>query len=103
MICYHTKSGGEIKNMFEFIDFFAQWCGPCHAMAPIIEEFEKLYEGKIKFSKVDVDTNQELAGKYGVMSIPTYIILRGGTEAERKIGAMTRDSLRNWLDSVLAK
>ncbi|OGC50553.1 thioredoxin [candidate division WWE3 bacterium RIFCSPHIGHO2_01_FULL_40_23] len=89
--------------MFEFIDFFADWCGPCHAMKPIIEEAEKLYAGKIKFSKIDVDTNGEAAGKYGVMSIPTYVILKDEKEIDRKIGAMTRDMFKNWLDSVLAK
>ena len=53
--------------MLEFIDFFAEWCGPCHAMKPIIEEFEKIYSTKIKFSKIDVDQNQEMASKqFGV-------------------------------------
>lgn len=89
--------------MFEFVDFFAEWCGPCHAMKPLIEEFEKAYEGKFKFSKYDVDANSEIASKYGVMSIPTYIILKDGNEVDRKIGAMTRESMKNWLDSTLAK
>ncbi|MEK7595599.1 MAG: thioredoxin [Patescibacteria group bacterium] len=87
--------------MIEFIDFYAEWCGPCHAMKPIIDEFEKVYSGKVKFSKVDVDKNQDLAGKYGVMSIPTYVIQKDAKEVDRKIGAVTKDKLKTWLDSQL--
>lgn len=89
--------------MYEFIDFFAEWCGPCHAMKPIIEEVEKEYAGKLKFSKLDVETNQDMAQKYGVMSIPTYLITKDGNEIDRKIGAMSKEALKKWLDSTVSK
>ena len=89
--------------MIEVIDFWAGWCGPCHAMHPIVEEAEKAYDGKIKFTKVNVDEGAEMAGKHGIMSIPTYLALKDGVEVERKIGAMTRDSFFKWLDLILTK
>lgn len=85
------------KTMYEFLDFYADWCGPCHAMHPIIEEAEKEFLGKVKFSKIDIDKNQTLAEKYGVMSIPTYIIVKDGVEVERKVGMMLKDSLKKWI------
>ena len=64
--------------MIEFLDFFAEWCGPCQAMTPIVEEVEKEYEGKISFKKVDVEEQEQLAKQYGIMSIPTFVILKDG-------------------------
>lgn len=87
--------------MFQMIDFYADWCGPCKAMKPIFEEVEKDYAGKIEFKKVDVDADGASAGQYGVMSIPTFVILKDGKEVSRKIGAMPKDILKSWLDSSL--
>ncbi len=89
--------------MFELVDYFATWCGPCHAMNPIIEDVEKEYTGKLKLSKVDVDQNQDQAAQFGVMSIPTYIVLKNGKELDRKVGALTKDKFKTWLDSCLSK
>ena len=68
------------------VDFYADWCGPCRAAAPIIEELAKDYEGKIIVGKLDVDANPGVASKYGVMSIPTVMMFNGGKETERQVG-----------------
>ena len=79
--------------MVKLIDFWAEWCGPCKIMNPIIEELEKELEGQAKFEKVNVDENQALAQKYGVMSIPTYVIEKEGKEVGRKIGVTAKADL----------
>jgi len=68
------------------VDFFAEWCGPCKMAAPIIDELAEEYAGKVVIGKIDVDQNQEVAGKYGVMSIPTVIMFKDGQEVDRMIG-----------------
>ncbi len=68
------------------VDFFADWCGPCRMVSPIIEELDKQYEGKILVGKVDVDANPQVAGKFGVMSIPTVVLFNKGAEVERQVG-----------------
>ena len=87
--------------MLKFLDFYADWCGPCKAMIPTIEELEKDYEGKISFQKVDVEAENELASKYGIMNIPTYVILKDDKEIDRKSAAMPKEMMKNWLDSLL--
>ena len=85
--------------MLTLIDFYADWCGPCKIMAPIFAEIEGNYKGKIEFKKVDVEQDSALAAKFGVMSIPTFVILDGDKEVSRKLGAMPKDVLTQWLDS----
>jgi len=68
------------------VDFFADWCGPCRLAAPIIDELAGVYAGKVTIGKLNVDENQQTAAGYGVMSIPTVIMFKGGKEAERKVG-----------------
>jgi len=76
------------------VDFFAPWCGPCQMMLPIVEEISKEIEGKeMKIAKVNVDAEAELAGEYGVMSIPTFILFKGGKEVERVMGAQAKGRL----------
>lgn len=87
--------------MLEIIDFYADWCGPCQIMKPIFEEIEPDYEGKITFKKVDVEAEGEMAQKFGVMSIPTFVILKDGEEVDRRMGAMPKEVLTQWLDSHL--
>jgi len=69
------------------VDFWAQWCGPCHQIAPYIEQLAKEYGGKVKVAKLDVDANQVIARRYGIQSIPTMIIFEGGQPAQRITGA----------------
>ena len=72
------------------VDFWATWCGPCRMVAPIMEELAEKYEGKVKIGKLDVDENQQTAIKYGVRSIPTVLILKGGQVIDTIIGAVPK-------------
>ena len=83
------------------VDFFAEWCGPCKAMEPIIEEVAKEYEGKFTIGKLDVDAEADLAQQYGVMSIPTMIFFKDGKEVERFSGAVPKENLKSKLDAFL--
>lgn len=85
--------------MITLIDFYADWCGPCKIMKPVFEQVEKEYEGKVEFKKVDVEAEGEKAAKYGVMSIPTFVIEKDGEEVDRKMGAMPKEVLKSWVDS----
>ena len=78
--------------MIKILDFWAEWCGPCKFMEPIIDELEKELKGKVTIEKINVDENQELTAQHGVMSIPTYIIEKDGKEIERIIGATQKDN-----------
>lgn len=79
--------------MLKLLDFWAEWCGPCKFMEPIIEEIEKELSGKITIEKINVDENQETASNNGVMSIPTYIVTKDGKEVERIVGATSKENL----------
>lgn len=79
--------------MTKLLDFWASWCGPCKMMAPIVDELEKELGDKIEVVKINVDENQTEAAKYGVMSIPTYIVMKDEKEVGRKIGATSKQEL----------
>lgn len=83
------------------VDFYADWCGPCQMIMPIIAQLADEYEGKAKVVKVDVDASPETAQKFGVMSIPTLIFFKGGEEVDRLNGALPKDALAEKLDSLL--
>jgi len=83
------------------VDFWAVWCGPCKMIAPIVEELAGEYEGKVKIGKLDVDENQQTAIKYGVRSIPTILIFKGGQLKDTIIGAVPKNSIVHRLDAVL--
>lgn len=74
------------SNIPVMVDFYAEWCGPCKMAAPIIDELSDTYDGKVLIVKVNVDENNKTAGEYGVMSIPTVVMFKGGEEVDRKIG-----------------
>lgn len=79
----------------QFIDFYADWCGPCVAMKPVLEELEKELAGKVEIKKIDVDERQDEASKYGVMSIPTYLILKDGKEVDRFVGVTSKEAIND--------
>lgn len=86
-----------------FVDFWAEWCGPCRMVGPAVEQIAKVMAGKIKVAKLNVDENQEIAMKYGVQSIPSLIIFKGGKEIGRTIGAMPKESYIKFIENTLAK
>ncbi|OGD84595.1 thioredoxin [Candidatus Curtissbacteria bacterium RIFCSPLOWO2_01_FULL_41_18] len=78
--------------MIKVLDFWAEWCGPCKFMEPLIDELEKEFVGKVQFEKINVDENQEKAAQFQVMSIPTYIFMKDNQEVERIIGATQKEN-----------
>ncbi len=84
-----------------FVDFWAEWCGPCRAVSPVVEELSGEYNGKVDFVKVNVDENGELAQKYNVFSIPTLTIFKNGEVVSQKVGASTKESFQTMIDSSL--
>lgn len=80
------------------VDFYADWCGPCKMMAPIIDELAKEYEGSVKIGKLNVDDNPETARQYRVMSIPTMIIFKNGEAVDNVVGVVSKNVLKEKLD-----
>lgn len=84
------------------VDFYADWCGPCQAMAPVLKEVAQNYEGKVKIIKIDVDKNQPIAQRFGVRSIPTLILFKGGNVVWQQAGMMTGNDLRKKLTAAVS-
>ncbi len=83
------------------VDFWAEWCGPCRAIAPTLEELSDELAGKLKVAKVNVDENPQLAGDLGIRSIPTLLIVKGGVVQQQMIGNMPKATLKSKLDPFL--
>jgi thioredoxin 1 len=97
--------GEEVLSSKEpvLVDFWAEWCGPCRAISPVLEELSSELEGKVKIVKLNVDENPQTTVRYGVRSIPTMILFKGGEAADMKIGAGTpKAGLAKWLTSHAA-
>ena len=80
------------------LDFWAEWCPPCRALAPTFEELAKRYEGRVRFLKLNVDENSEVPQRFGIKGIPTLVFFDGGREAERVVGAAGKESLARIVD-----
>lgn len=84
--------------MIKVIDFYADWCGPCKMMDPILKELEKELHGKVEFKQVDVDAEQDKAQEYGVLSIPTFVIIKDGEEVDRIVGAHGKSQFKQLIE-----
>ena len=84
------------------VDFWAPWCGPCRMVAPVVEEISQQYEGQIKVVKVNTDENPNVASQYGIRSIPTLMIFKGGQRVDMVVGAVPKTTLANTLEKHLA-
>ena len=92
----------EVLNSAEpvVVDFWAEWCGPCKMIAPSLEEISSELAGKVKIAKLNIDENPELAAKFGVRSIPTLAMFKGGVVADIKVGAAPKTALSTWISSA---
>lgn len=84
------------------VDFWAEWCGPCKMIAPVLEELATEYGGKVKIAKVNIDENQNLAAQYRVTAIPTLLVFKGGQVMEQMVGAKSKRDLKASLDKAAA-
>ena len=104
MLVHFSKEGFDkalSEGKLMMVDFWASWCGPCKMLAPVIDDLAEKYAGKAVVGKVNVDEEQELAIRYGVMSIPTVIFFKDGKEIDRKVGVMPGGAFEQVLDGNL--
>ncbi len=112
----HLTKETFIKKIFDFennsewnfigekpclIDFYADWCGPCKMIAPVLEELSKEYEGKIDIFKINTEEQQELAGAFGIRSIPSLLFIPKEGKPQMAMGALPKDQLKSTIDSIL--
>jgi thioredoxin 1 len=84
------------------VDFWAEWCGPCRTIAPIVDELAGEYEGRLTVAKVNVDENQKLAARFGIRSIPTLLLLRDGARADQLVGLQSKAAIKTKVDQFLS-
>jgi len=103
----HTQDGDwrilETSDKLVLVDFWAEWCGPCRALAPTLERLTEKYGDQVQFAKVNVDELPELADRFSVRSIPTLVLLREGENLERLVGARSYEELAHVLDRHIAE
>ncbi len=84
------------------VDYWAEWCGPCKMIAPILDDVAQQYNGRLQVAKMNVDENRDVPGKFGIRGIPTLMLFKGGELAATKVGAMTKAQLTAFIDQQLA-
>ncbi len=89
------------ENKVVLVDFWAEWCGPCRAISPIVDELAEAYEGKALIGKVDVDENPEVCDKFGIRNIPTLLFFKNGELVDKIVGAAQKAQLQEKIDSLL--
>ena len=102
----HTSDASFNADVIEadkpvLVDYWAEWCGPCKMIAPILDEVSKDYDGRLKIAKMNVDENREVPAKYGIRGIPTLMLFKGGQLAATKVGALSKAQLTAFIDGNL--
>lgn len=102
----HTSDASFNADVIEadkpvLVDYWAEWCGPCKMIAPILDEVSKDYDGRLKIAKMNVDENRDVPAKYGIRGIPTLMLFKGGQLAATKVGALSKAQLTAFLDDHL--
>ena len=102
----HTSDASFNADVIEadrpvLVDYWAEWCGPCKMIAPILDEVSKDYDGRLKIAKMNVDENREVPAKYGIRGIPTLMLFKGGQLAATKVGALSKAQLTAFIDTHL--
>lgn len=103
----HVSDDAFAKDVLQsdvpvLVDFWAEWCGPCKMIAPILDEVAQEYQGKIKIAKLNVDQNTETPAKYGIRGIPTLILFKNGDAVATRVGALTKSQLTAFIDQNIA-
>ena len=83
------------------VDFWAEWCGPCKMIAPVLDELADQFDGKLKIAKVDVDANPDIPPKFGIRGIPTLLVFKGGNAEATKVGALSKTQLEEWVQGII--
>ncbi len=106
MSCLHTNDSNFETDVLKapglvLVDFWAEWCGPCRMVGPILDELAGEKAGKIKIAKVNIDESPATPEKYGVRGIPTLMVFKDGKVLETKVGAMAKSAISAWIDSLI--
>ena len=101
---HHVTDGNFDSEVLQsqtpvLVDYWAEWCGPCKMIAPILDDVAKDYAGKLKVAKLNIDDNQDTPAKYGIRSIPTLMLFKGGNVEATKVGALSKSQLTAFIDS----